>query len=148
MKKTVSLTAAFLALACTTGAFARDTPYQISLAEVLQMPEAQAKLDKTVRFYLSGQKTPAIAQSFGEDVSSRKANGASLEDEAGCKRATLSALIALQEKAKKLGANAVVDMHSFYKKNPSKSDSTVECHAGAFVIGVALKGTYATVAGE
>jgi hypothetical protein len=24
----------------------------------------------------------------------------------------------------------------------------VECHAGAFVIGVALKGTYATVAGE
>lgn len=34
---------------------------------------------------------------------------------------------------------------SYYKKNETKSDTTIECHAGAIMSGVALKGTYATV---
>ena len=51
-----------------------------------------------------------------------------------------------QEKARELGANAVVDMVSYYKKNEMKSAAEYECHAGAVVAGVALKGTVAKVA--
>ena len=43
------------------------------------------------------------------------------------------------------GANAVVDITSYYKKNEFRSASNYECYAGTFVAGVALKGTYAKV---
>ncbi|MEJ2791905.1 excinuclease ATPase subunit [Iodobacter sp. LRB] len=143
MKK---LAALFIASFLSTSAFARDTVLQIPLADVLAMPEAQGKLDGSVKFYLAGQKTPAISEKLSEDVSNQKTNGVGKSDEFGCKWAALSALIAFQNSAKKNGANAVVDLVSYYKKNETKSDTTIECHAGGFVIGVALKGSYAKVA--
>ncbi|MFC7422182.1 excinuclease ATPase subunit [Iodobacter arcticus] len=143
MKKIATLLiAGFL----STSAFARDTVLQIPLADVLAMPEAQGKLDGSVKFYLAGQKTPKITQKLSEDISNQKTNSVGKSDEFGCKWAALSALIAFQNSAKKEGANAVVDLVSYYRKNETKSDSTIECHAGGFVIGVALKGSYAKVA--
>lgn len=143
--KSIVIATLLAGLACTP-AMARDTEYKVPLAEVLEMPEAQGKLDGTVKFYLAGQSTPAVIQKLGEDVSNRKTNGVGKEDRFGCKWAALSALIALQDKAKSLGANAVVDIVSYYKKSTFSSPTDFECHAGAMVIGVALKGTYAKVA--
>ncbi|MCE9667089.1 excinuclease ATPase subunit [Myxococcus stipitatus] len=143
MKKT--LTIALLALMLPTPALARDTAIRQPLAEVLQMPEAQQKLDGTVKFYLAGQKTPKVLESLGEDVTNKKTNGVGKSDEDACRWVTLSALIALQEGAKKRGANAVVDIVSYYKKSEVRSPTDVECHAGTFVVGMALKGTYAKV---
>jgi uncharacterized protein YbjQ (UPF0145 family) len=113
--------------------------------EVLTMSEAKGKLDGSVKFFLSGQKTPKILQSLGSDVSNRKTNGVGKADDVACRWAALSALVALQDKAKSLGANAVVDIASYYKKNEVKSDTQYECHAGAVVVGVALKGTFAKI---
>ncbi len=127
-------------------AMARDTELHLPFAEVLEMPEAQTKLDGSVLFYLAGQKTPKVLQRLSSDVSNRKTNGFGKADDEGCRWATLSALIAFQEKAKSLGANAVVDIVSYYKKDEFKSATDYECHAGAFVVGVALKGTFAKVA--
>ncbi|WP_255989059.1 excinuclease ATPase subunit [Chitinolyticbacter albus] len=107
------------------------------------MPEAQGKLDGTVKFFLAGQKTPKVLQRLESDVSNQKTNGVGKSDEFGCKWAALSALIQFQESAKARGANAVVDLVSYYKKKESRNDATMECHAGSFVIGVALKGDYA-----
>ena len=127
-------------------AIARDTVLNIPLADVLAMPEAKGKLDGSVKFFLAGQTTPKIIQESGEGITNRKTNGVGKEDEFGCKWAALSALISLQDAARRNGSNAVVNLVSYYKKNETKSDTTVECHAGGFVIGVTLKGTYATVA--
>lgn len=52
-------------------------------------------------------------------------------------------MISLQNGAKREGANAVIDIVSYYKKNEYRSATHFECHAGALIIGVALKGTYA-----
>jgi uncharacterized protein YbjQ (UPF0145 family) len=125
---------------------ARDTKYMLPLKDVLEMPEAKEKLDDSFRFYLSGQKTPKVLQRMESDISNRKTNGVGKSDEDGCRWAALSALISLQDKAKSLGANAVVDIVSYYKKNEVASATDYECHAGAVVVGVALKGTYAKVA--
>lgn len=144
MYKTISL--ALAAIVISTPALARDTILNIPLADVLDMPEAKEKLDGSVKFYLAGQKTPKIIKTLGSDVSNPKTNGLGKSDEYGCKYVALSALINFQNSAKREGANAVVDMVSYYKKNESKSDTTFECHAGTFVIGVAFKGTYAKIA--
>jgi hypothetical protein len=139
------LLAALAAAACAP-AMARDTVYRLPLAEVLQMPEAQGKLDGSVKFYLAGQATPRVVEKKGEGMTNKKTNGVGKDDTFGCKWAALSALIALQEQARGLGANAVVDLVSYYKKNTFTSPTEYECHAGAVIIGVTLKGNYAKVA--
>jgi hypothetical protein len=145
LKRSLAVGVAALGLAAGA-AQARDTVLQIPLADVLAMPEAEGKLDGSVKFFLAGAKTPRIEKRMGSDSSNQKTNGVGKSDEFGCKWAALSALIAFQNSAKRQGANAVVDMVSYYKKNETKSDTTFECHAGAVIIGVALKGTYAKIA--
>lgn len=138
-----------LALAATAllslPAFARDTVLHIPLSDVLELPEAKEKLDPSFRFLLDGQPTPKNTKRLSTDVSNPKTNGVGKSDEYGCKWAALSALINLQAGAKRNGANAVVDIVSYYKKVEYKSATDFECHAGAIIIGVALKGTYAKI---
>jgi uncharacterized protein YbjQ (UPF0145 family) len=144
MKKALHLP--LLALTLSSPALARDTVLRLPLADVLELPEAKTKLDGSVKFYLAGQKTPKVIETRSSGVANKKTNGVGKTNESGCKWAALSALISLQESAKKDGANAVIDIVSYYKKNEFKSSTEYECHAGAFVVGVALKGTYAKVA--
>lgn len=141
--KLLCLTA--VAVLSATPALARDTEYKLPFEEVLNSPEAKEKLDGSVKFYLAGQKTPKVRQRMDEGVSNRKTNGVGKADEVACRWAALSALVAFQESAKSRGANAVVDIVSYYKKDAFQSDSLYECHAGAVVVGVALKGTYAKI---
>ncbi|WP_420991773.1 excinuclease ATPase subunit [Cupriavidus sp. 30B13] len=148
MKHAVSILAATAAAAMllSTPAAARDTKYMLPFKDVLDMPEAQEKLDGSVKFFLAGQAKPKVLESKEEDVSNRKTNSFGKSDEEACRWAALSALIAFQDKARSLGANAVVNVVSYYKKVEVASPAEYECHAGAVVAGVALKGTYARVA--
>ncbi|CAM3650253.1 excinuclease ATPase subunit [Corallococcus sp. ZKHCc1 1396] len=141
MKKTLLL----LALTAASPALARDTVVKVKLADVMALPEAKQKLDGTVKIYLDGQKTPKVAKTLGSDVTNKKTNAVGKSDEYACKWVALSALIALQDGAKKNGANAVINVTSYYKKVEFKSATEIECHAGTMVAGVALKGDYATV---
>ncbi len=127
-------------------ALAADTRLELPLQELINSPEAKAAgIDGSVRFYLAGQKTPAVASRFGEDVTNKKTNGVGKSDADSCRWVALSALKSLQEGAKARGANAVVDIVSYYKKNEFRSATNYECFAGNLMTGVALKGTYAKV---
>jgi len=144
----VALAIASTGTLLSTPAAARDTKYMLPFQEVLDMPEAKEKLDGSVAFYLAGQKTPKVLEKKDSDVSNKKTNGVGKADEEACRWAALSALISFQDKAKSLGVNAVVDMVSYYKKDTNASNTEYECHAGAVVVGVTLKGTYAKVAAK
>lgn len=142
MKK-IALT--LLALIAVTAAQARDDTVMLPLADVVQLGLDQGKLDGSVKFYLSGAATPRVSAKLGDDTSNKKTNGVGKDDATACNWAALSALMAFQSSAKQKGANAVVDLHSFYKKNPNKDPVNYECHAGNIMAGVALKGTYARI---
>lgn len=142
MKK-IALT--LLALIAVTAAQARDDTVMLPLADVVQLGLDQGKLDGSVKFYLSGAATPRVSAKLGDDTSNKKTNGVGKDDATACNWAALSALMAFQSSAKQKGANAVVDLHSFYKKNPNKDPVNYECHAGNIMTGVALKGTYARI---
>lgn len=125
---------------------AADRVIQLPLQELLDSPEAKnAGIDGSVRFYLTGQKPPAVASRMGEGVSNKKTNGVGKSDEEACRWVMLSVLKAFQESAKAKGANAVIDFASYYKKNEVRSATSYECHAGNIVTGIAMKGTYAVV---
>ena len=142
---TLTVTSALLVLALAQ-AEARDTKHMLPIETAMSTPAAKEKLDGSVRFYFAGQRTPKVLKTSGEGVTNRKTNAAFKGDEEACRWVFLSALLALQDEAKSLGANAVIDITSYYKKNEFSSATEYECHAGAIMAGVALKGTYATVA--
>ena len=123
-------------------AFARDAVYHMKIQDVLDSSEAKAALGDRVKFYFATQKAPAAAQQFGEDVANRKTNSFGKPDEEVCRRAMLDALLELRERADKFGADAVVNIVSYYKKQVFASETDYECHAGGFVGGVALKGLF------
>jgi hypothetical protein len=127
-------------------AFARNDAMHLSFEDVLNSPEAKGRLDSRVRFYLAGQKTPTVIKSMGSDVSNPKTNGFNKTAVEACHWAALSALIALQKRALQQGANAVIDIVSYYKKVEFNSATEYECHDGSLLVGVTLKGTFATLA--
>lgn len=127
-------------------ASARETRVEQSFQELVNSQEAKdAGIDGSVRFYLAGQKHPGVIKTFGSDVANRKTNAANKSDDEACRWVTLSVLRAFQDGAKAKGANAVVDMVSYYKKNTFSSPTNYECYAGAILAGTAMKGTYAKV---
>ena len=140
-----ALMAATALLAVASTAQARDTRVEQSLHELVNSAEARnVGIDGSVKFYLAGEKV-SVLQRLGEDVTNKKTNAANKSDADACRWVALSALRALQDGAKSRGANAVVDIVSYYKKNEFKSTTNYECYAGAILAGVALKGTYAKV---
>jgi uncharacterized protein YbjQ (UPF0145 family) len=141
-------TAMFLALAAimaASSAQARDTELNLDINEVMRDGEITSKLGKDVAFYFSGQSTPKVSKTLGDFVTNRKTNSFGKPDDKACRWAALAALIHLQERARQLGGNAVVNIVSYYKKSTSASTTDYVCHAGNFVAGVALKGTVAAI---
>jgi uncharacterized protein YbjQ (UPF0145 family) len=145
-KKIASALLATLLVLAAGQARAADKEHHLSFAELLDSPEVKHKLDGSVRFYLKGQKTPRVLEKKGEDVSNKKTNAFGKDVATTCQWAALSALLSLQNRAKQLGANAVVDIVSFYKQDTFSSPTEYECHVGAFMSGVALKGSMARIA--
>lgn len=124
---------------------ARDTTLNLDFDSVVAEAKAAGRLDGSVNFYLAGEQVPGKTNSIKEVVTNKKTNAFNKSDEEACAWVLQSALITLQEAAQKAGANAVVDISSFYKRNEKRDSQKYECHAGAFVAGVALKGTLANV---
>ncbi len=142
--KSSRLLAIAVLLSASATIHARDTLVEQSFTQLLASPEAKAAgIDGSVRFYLTGQPHPKVLQTLGDDRSNKKTNAANKSDEAACAHAALSVLRAFQDKAKSLGANAVVDMVSLTNSGEVKSSTNYSCRAGSIIAGVAMKGSYA-----
>lgn len=144
--KHFAIAAALALIAFAPHADARNTRHELPLQELLNSPKArEAGIDGSVRFYLKGASHPAVSSRMGEDIGNRKTNAANKSDVEACNWVALSVLVAFQEKAKSMGANAVVDLTSFYKRREFVSPTNYECFAGTILAGVTLKGTYAKI---
>ncbi|MBR9772171.1 excinuclease ATPase subunit [Halomonas litopenaei] len=143
-KGILALTLLVAGLGAAASAQARDTPYFLPIQEALATPAAQEKLDPNIRLVFA-DAGGNVSQDFGEVVTSRKTNAFNKTDEEACRWVMLSALIALQDSARQQGGNAVVNIESFYDRNARASTSEYECHAGALMAGVALKGDVVTL---
>ena len=146
--KTLALSLIGLSLSLVTvwPAHGRDTRHLLPIASGLENKDAEGKLDGSIKFFFGAQQHPTILTKLGTDVSNRKTNAFGKSDERACNWAFLSAMIALQNRAKQLGANAVVNIVSYYQKVVMSSETEFECHAGAVIAGVALKGDFVKIA--
>lgn len=142
MKLSSMVVTAMAALLVAGIADARDTRLKLPIQDAMTANDAQAQLGTDVKFFF-GAEIPKGAKTFGTYTSNKKTNFANKSDKEGCEWAFLSAMLALKQRAIAEGGNAVVGIHSWYKKNEFKSASEYECGAGAFVGGVTLRGTVA-----
>jgi uncharacterized protein YbjQ (UPF0145 family) len=129
----------------TSPALARDTKYLLPIMAAMDVKDAKDKLDGSVKFYFGNQETPKILTKFSTDVTNQKTNSVGKSDEKACNWVFLSAMVQLEKRAKQLGANAVVNIVSYYQKNVMSSPTEFECHAGAVIAGVALRGDFVKI---
>jgi len=139
--KASALIATAAALLVISVAYARDTSLKLPLKDALETRDAKEKLGTDVKFFFGSQPHPAAKTTLGTFTSNKKTNFANKSDKEGCEWAFLSAMISLKQRALAEGGNAVINIQSYYKKNEFSSATEYECHAGAVVGGVALRGT-------
>lgn len=151
-----SKTVAFLIAAMAVGAAslsavpaqARDDRLMLPLEAALNTAAAQERLDKGVKLYFGKQKHPKVAVNYGEWDTNKKTNAFNKSDREACEWVFLSAALELQERARKQGGNAVINIKSNYKNIETVSDIEYMCGAGALMAGVALKGTVVKLGGK
>ncbi|NKI72498.1 excinuclease ATPase subunit [Collimonas pratensis] len=125
---------------------AADRVVMLPLAAAMADNDAKTRLGEGVRFYFGSQPTPAVQEKLGSDKTSQKTNAFGKSDEKACNWAFLSAMLSLQKRAQNLGANAVTNIVSNYNNVEHSSPTEFECHAGAIMAGVALKGDFVKIA--
>ena len=142
----IVISAAFLGTTLIlTPAKSSDDIISLDIAKAMATPDAQANMDGSVKFYFGNAPHPTVVKQLGEGITNKKANGVGRNSTKGCDRAFLNGLIQLQQRAKDLGGNAVININSYYKKIEVVSNTTVECHSGLLMDGVALKGEIVTI---
>jgi len=120
---------------------ARDKALHFSIQDALASVAYEGRLDDNIKLYFDEQPHDQISREFGDFVTNKKTNGFAKADKKACEWALLSALLTLQDRAIKEGGNAVVNIHSYYQQIAFNSPTEFECHSGAIMVGVALKGT-------
>lgn len=133
------------ALLFTTTSHARDTTHMLSIEEAMSTPAARERLDPNIGFFFADTPHGEVIAEHGNFVTNKKTNAFNKSDEEACKWVMLSALLSLQDRVKAEGGNAVINIESFYKRQPMVSSSEYECHAGAVIAGVALRGDVVTL---
>jgi len=135
----IRILAAMLLL--SSAAYARDDHLSLPLKDALEAPAAQSKLDQGVKLYFGAQKYPKPQKTLGEWKTNKKTNAFNKSDKEACEWTFLGAVLELQERARKEGGNAVVNIKSNYRSQERSSETEYTCGAGALMAGVALKGT-------
>lgn len=134
------------ALGAAIPAQASDTVVMLPIAAALDANDARARLGDSVKFYFADQPTPKVLQKIITDKTSLRTNGFGKSAEKSCNWVFLSAMLSLQKRAQEVGANAVVNIVSNYNNQENASRTEFECHDGAIMSGVALKGDMVRIA--
>jgi hypothetical protein len=139
--KTIARLVIAISFLVTSHAMARDTRHMFSLSEALKTPDAVQRISREVKMFFGQKPHPAIAKSFGTFTSNKKTNAFNKSDKEACEWDFLSAILSFQDRALKEGGDAVIKIHSYYKKQPTWSQTQYMCGADTFLAGVAFRGT-------
>lgn len=148
MKLFISFTVGLaVSLAAVEPTQARDDKYLLPIKAALESSDAREKPDGSVKFFFGKQSSPPVITKLGSVTPHGKAHTRRTDDMKACNAAFLAALVDFQKRAKKAGANAAVNIVSYYKNVEMSSTTEFECHAGAAAHAI-LRGDLAKIADE
>lgn len=131
----ITIVALLVSLAGT--AEARNDRLVLPISDALRA--GRERLDPGVRLYF-GNAGPGGTH-LGRFTANRKTNHGRRSDKEACEWAFLSSVLALQERARREGGNAVVGIVSVHRRRETSSTTSYVCSAGNVVAGVAFRGT-------
>lgn len=143
MKRYLKLAAVVALSVAASQAFARNSIETYSIDSALKTSDGKVGAD--IALYFAGQPHPTVLKTFDEAATNKKTNSFGRSDELACQHVFLSAVLALQERARAEGGNAVINIKSNYKDHLTASATEFTCGAGAMIAGVALKGDVVTL---
>jgi hypothetical protein len=111
-------------------ASARNDKYLLPISSALQSKDAQESPNGSVKFFFGDQEFPAVSAKLGSHSTHQRSSTRPAEDARSCKVAFLKALVVFQKRAQQAGANAVVNIASYYRNTTLSSATEFECHAG------------------
>jgi len=112
--------------------------YSISNAMNSMPSDVKAKIG-SFKFYF-GESAGSGAKVLGEIRTEKRSSSFKKSATESCNWAFYSALIDLKEQTQRLGGNAVANIKSNWKNNPTSSESTYMCDKGFWMSGVAFTG--------
>jgi uncharacterized protein YbjQ (UPF0145 family) len=143
MKKNMfSLLAGGALLAIAWTANGRDIKRYLPIAAALEAKDLQAQVDQSIKVVFGKEISPNGVTVLAGDAALGRTNTRGKSTEAACNSAFLSALVELQKRAKQLGADAIINIVSYYKKVEMSSASHFECHEGSGYMAVSLRGDF------
>ena len=124
----------------TTVAFAEDQLVSMAIQDAMDNPKVQGALYDDIVLYWGSQTHPNVIKNYGEFKTSKRSNKVGKSQEAACQWALASALKVLQQRARKEGGNAVINVRSNVQDHEVLSTTSYECLCGRMMVNVAVKG--------
>ena len=126
-------------------AFPRNIKLILSIATAMQASTGEDRPTGAVKFFFGDEKTPEIVAEFGTHAVTPRTGAMGMSDEKACYGAFQWTLVNLEKRAQRLGANAVINIVSFYKRNELSSATEFECHVGNVIASVFLRGKFVRI---
>jgi len=123
-----------------TAAHAADKPILMPIQAPMNKHAAQLG---AVAYYFGKAPTPKVLEQLGTLITSRKASLIEKTDEEACHQAFFAVMRQFQAQARKLGANSVVRISSFYDGREPTDEKMFECRKGSIMVGVVLRADFA-----
>jgi uncharacterized protein YbjQ (UPF0145 family) len=125
---------------------ANDTRLLLPIAEAIKTPLAKTKLQHAVPFFFGVQSHTEIMQKLGTAAFPNDATGKT--DVTACNNAFISAMFDIKKEAIERGANAVVNITSYYHHREMVSNTNFECHVDGKMATVSMKGDFVGLASK
>lgn len=136
------------ALGAVRPADGRNVKLMLPIASAMEATGVQDRPSGSVKFFFGNQTTPKIAAKLGSYVATPRTAAMGKSDEKACTEALLWTLVALEKRARQVGANGVINIVSYYRKIERSSPTEFECHVGNVIVSVVLKGELVKIADE
>lgn len=144
LPKTIGLSVLLMFGTLGTQAVQAEETIILPYSDVVSMPKTQNSLDPSVTLYFGNQLYPNVSSRNGTFYFTRRVNRMFKAVDTTCRSAALAAILDLQKRARDIGANAVVNITSYYNQHPLSGEK-YQCHVGPLSAEVTLKGSLAII---
>jgi uncharacterized protein YbjQ (UPF0145 family) len=145
MTKKVLLSGLILLCFSLNSAYAADSLVKFPIKESMEIEKVKNQFDDDISFYWGNAPHGKVTKTFGTFKTSKRTNGFAKEQSQACAWAMASSLVALRDRARREGGNAVINIFSNVKDKEESSETAYSCLAGRVMVNVALKGTVVTI---
>jgi hypothetical protein len=143
MKRLICSVIAAMCL-CAVETDARNITHMMLISNAIESVDAPEKPSGSIKFLFGTDKPPKVKTITNQRLI-RKSSLRASSNVTACNQAFMSILTAFEQKAKEMGANAVVNIVSSYGRQQMASATHFECHEGSGYMAVALRGDFVTL---